>query len=82
MPTTFAVAKKSLQSRAAASFRPATAGRGTIGNSTHSLTSPESLDMIQGMIDEFKSDPSKGTQFLIDSGILTKSGNLSKRYGG
>jgi hypothetical protein len=42
--------------------------------------SRELIDLLQKVADEYSSTPEKAKQFLIESGILTQSGELTEPY--
>jgi len=47
------------------------------------MTDKESRDLIkllQEVADEYSSTPEKAKQFLIESGVLTESGELAEPY--
>jgi hypothetical protein len=49
---------------------------------SHSLCSPAAQAAIEKMQQEFIADPKKADDFLFSAGIITRTGRLSKRFGG
>lgn len=50
--------------------------------STWRISDPEMKGRVDALKKQLSSDPEKAKAFLQEAGILTRGGNLSKRFGG
>lgn len=53
-----------------------------IKNPNMKLSDPEASEMVSDLVDKIRNDPDYGLSILKKAGILNKSGELTKPYGG